>query len=120
MKNSIKLEELAMWAVSIYALTLLDAAWWWYLVLFLAPDISMLGYAAGNEIGAACYNLFHHKGIAIAIFVTGLAIKNELLQLTGITLFGHASMDRLFGYGLKLKQGFKYTHLGLIGKNNKQ
>ena len=120
MKNSIKLEELAMWAASIYGLALLDAAWWWYLLLFLAPDISMLAYVAGNEMGAACYNLFHHKGIAVAIFIAGMIMKNELLQLTGISLFGHASQDRVFGYGLKLKQGFQYTHLGLIGKNNKQ
>jgi len=25
-------------------------------------------------------------------------------------------MDRMFGYGLKTEEGFKYTHLGIIGK----
>ena len=38
------------------------------------------------------------------------------LFIAGIILFGHSSMDRMFGYGLKLKEGFKYTHLGMIGK----
>jgi len=31
-------------------------------------------------------------------------------------MFGHSSMDRMFGYGLKTEEGFKYTHLGMIGK----
>jgi hypothetical protein len=29
--------------------------------------------------------------------------------MTGIVLFGHSSMDRFFGYGLKTDEGFKYT-----------
>jgi len=43
-------------------------------------------------------------------------LKDEWMQVIGIILFGHSSMDRMFGYGLKLGQGFKYTHLGIIGK----
>ncbi len=62
------------------------------------------------------YNLFHHKGIAILIFVLGLLITDSTLQIVGILLFGHSSLDRVFGYGLKLKEGFKYTHLGLLDK----
>jgi len=27
-------------------------------------------------------------------------------------------MDRFFGYGLKLTEGFKFTHLGMIGQKN--
>jgi hypothetical protein len=38
------------------------------------------------------------------------------MQIAGIVLFGHASMDRMLGYGLKTSEGFKYTHLGIIGK----
>ena len=116
MKNILKLEEFALFAICVYALYLFKAEWWCYLLLLLGPDISMIGYAAGNKIGAASYNLFHHKGIAVAVFAIGLAINNQWLQITGIILFGHSSLDRMFGYGLKLEQGFKYTHLGMIGK----
>lgn len=116
MKNIIKLEEMAMLGLSIYALSLFNVEWWWYLLLLLGPDISMIGYAAGNKFGAAAYNLFHHKGVAVAIFATGLIMPHTWLQLTGIVLFGHSSMDRVFGYGLKTAEGFKYTHLGMIGK----
>jgi len=116
MKNILKLEEAAMFIFCIYALSLFHVDWWVYLVVLVAPDISMIGYSGGNTTGAVFYNLFHHKGIAIAIFVAGYILKDELTQLTGIVLFGHSSMDRMFGYGLKLSEGFKYTHLGLIGK----
>lgn len=116
MKNIIKLEESAMFLLSIYALYVLNADWWWYLIMLLGPDISMIGYAAGNKAGAACYNFFHHKGVAVAIFAIGMIMPDDLLQITGIVLFGHSSMDRLFGYGLKTNQGFKFTHLGIIGK----
>jgi Domain of unknown function (DUF4260) len=116
MKKILKLEETAMLALSIYALMLFHAYWWWYLLLIVGPDISMLGYTAGNKAGAACYNLFHHKAVAIIVFIIGLSVNIEALQLTGLVLFGHSSMDRILGYGLKLKDGFKYTHLGIIGK----
>ncbi len=105
-----------MFAISVYALYLLKADWWYYLLILIAPDISMLGYVGGNKTGAIAYNLFHHKGIAIALFAIGLAVNNNLVQIIGIILFGHSSMDRMFGYGLKLNEGFKYTHLGIIGK----
>jgi hypothetical protein len=38
------------------------------------------------------------------------------LQLTGVILFGHSSMDRMMRYGLKYFTGFRFTHLGKIGK----
>lgn len=116
MKNTIRLEEAAIFGLSAYVLYSLQAEWWWYLILFLGPDISMLGYMAGNKAGAFTYNLFHHKGIAVIIFITGLLLPHFLMQVTGIVLFGHASMDRMLGYGLKTTEGFKYTQLGIIGK----
>ena len=117
MKNIIKLEELALFAISIYALSLMQPPWWVYLLLALGPDISMIGYLGGNRSGAFLYNVFHHKGVAAAVFASGLLFNNFWLQVTGIVLFGHSSMDRFFGYGLKTSKGFKDTHLGLIGKN---
>ena len=116
MRNIIKLEEAAMFGLGIYALSLLHAEWWWYVLLIFGPDISMVGYLTGDKVGALCYNIAHHKGVAVAVFVTGLFIPDVLLQIIGIVLFSHSSMDRIFGYGLKTNQGFKFTHLGIIGK----
>ncbi len=64
MKRIIQLEEAAMLGISIYALYLLKVEWWFYLLLLLGPDVTMLGYVAGNTTGAITYNLFHHKAVA--------------------------------------------------------
>ncbi|WP_072995386.1 DUF4260 domain-containing protein [Pseudozobellia thermophila] len=116
MKNSLKLEELAMFGLGIYLFAMLPYAWWWFLALLLAPDIGMVGYLFGNRIGALVYNLFHHKAIAIAIYVLASYFSRPEWQLVGIILFSHSAMDRMFGYGLKYDKGFKFTHLGEIGK----
>lgn len=117
MKNLIKLEEVAMMVLSIYLFSLLPFAWWWYLALILAPDVSFLGYAAGNKAGAVVYNFFHHKAVAIAVYLIGVYQHSDIIMLIGIILLGHSCMDRFFGYGLKYFTGFGDTHLGSIGKN---
>ena len=116
MKTFLKLEELLMFTLGIYFFSLLNFDWWWFLVLILTPDIGMLGYLFSTKIGAISYNIFHHKGVAIIIYLMGVYLSIPLCQLIGIILFSHASLDRIFGYGLKYKKGFKYTHLGEIGK----
>lgn len=119
MKTTLKLEELALFLLGIFLFSQLDFAWWWFLVLILTPDIGMLGYLFGNKAGAISYNIFHHRGIAVAVYLTGVYLQSEITQLIGVILFSHAAMDRMFGYGLKYEKGFKYTHLGEIGDNSK-
>lgn len=115
MKNIIKLEELGMFLLGVYGFSLLNFSWWWFVLLLFTPDIGMFGYLFGNKIGAFCYNMFHHKGLAVLVFGIGWYINNNILELIGIILFSHSSLDRILGYGLKYKKGFKFTHLGEIG-----
>ena len=77
----------------------------------------MVGYLLGNKVGAVLYNLFHHKAIAILVMIVGLISQNLDIEIIGIILFGHSSMDRMFGYGLKHFTGFGDTHLGKIGRS---
>lgn len=116
MKNTLKLEEFAMAGIAIYYLTTLNVgiSQWWYLLLFFAPDISMLGYLLGKKVGAISYNIFHHKLLAITTLLIGFLLQNNYLLLTGTILFGHSSFDRIMGYGLKYFDGFKHTHLGMM------
>ncbi len=116
MNTIIKLEELAMFLCSILAFSTLPFAWWWFPLLILTPDISMLGYLVNNKAGAISYNFFHHKAVALSVLVIGYYLLNDYWLLAGVILFGHSSMDRTMGYGLKYFTGFKFTHLGAIGK----
>lgn len=114
MKSILKLEELFQFMLGIYLFSTLSYAWWWFLALILLPDIGMLGYLINTKIGAITYNIFHHKGLAVLIFLVGIYFEIEVVQLTGIILFSHASLDRIFGYGLKYADHFKNTHLGSL------
>ncbi len=119
MKTTIRLEEVMLLLLGCYLFMQLDLAWWWFFVLLLTPDVGMLGYLAGNKVGAVTYNVFHHRGLAIVLFLIGRSyLDMPILELVGIILFSHAAMDRIFGYGLKYEKGFKYTHLGEIGNKN--
>ncbi|MEP1095443.1 MAG: DUF4260 domain-containing protein [Cyclobacteriaceae bacterium] len=114
MNNIIKVEELLMFLFSIVLFNQTDYQWWVFLVFILAPDIGMVGYVVNAKMGAFTYNIFHHKGIALAVLCLGWFLENPMMELGGIILFGHASMDRIFGYGLKFSDSFKHTHLGKL------
>ncbi|OSZ78454.1 hypothetical protein CAP35_09435 [Chitinophagaceae bacterium IBVUCB1] len=118
MKNVLRIEELAMTAISLFALSLLniDLSWWVYVLVFFAPDISMLGYLINNKAGAISYNIFHHKAVACCVIAIGMIWHNDYTAFAGLMLFAHASFDRIMGYGLKYYTGFNDTHLGQIGR----
>jgi hypothetical protein len=119
MKYVLMLEELVITIAAIYFLSLHDLGLsiWIWLLLFFSPDISMLGYLVNNKVGAFCYNLFHHRGVALVVAAAGLfLLNNEVVLAIGTLLFAHASFDRIFGYGLKYETGFKDTHLGSLEK----
>ena len=128
MKNLLRLEELTQFLVCLGVLIVCDVQWWIYLLLLLGPDIGMLGYLASPRVGAFTYNLFHHKAVALVVILIGFGVlfgenlwsdtaTEDLEVLTvGFILYGHASMDRIFGYGLKFGDSFHHTHLGWIGK----
>ncbi len=116
MKYLLKLEETAMFLFAIFLFNHLNYNLWWFPALLFLPDLSMLGYLVNTEIGAHLYNFVHLKAVAIIIYVIGIYIMNPALQLIGIILFAHSSMDRIMGYGLKYPDSFNNTHLGIIGK----
>ncbi|SFW33465.1 protein of unknown function [Sinomicrobium oceani] len=118
MKFSLKLEELAMLVLGIYLFGQTEFSWWWFAGLFLAPDIGMIGYMRNAKTGAFTYNLLHHKGIAIALYLVGVFAQLPVLELIGTVCFAHSGFDRMLGYGLKYGDSFVHTHLGRIGKEH--
>ena len=92
-----------------------DYSWWWFAILLLAPDVSMVGYMIDTKVGAAIYNLGHSLvGPGLLLGWAWLDGPNLALAIGSVWL-AHVGMDRLFGYGLKYEDAFKHTHLGWIG-----
>lgn len=113
------LEELALFIGSVILFGLATSySWWMFALLFFLPDVSFAAYLINTKVGAWFYNLLHHKGLMIAMVLTGYFTETEWLLALGIVFLGHASFDRIFGYGLKFSDDFKHTHLGKIGVNN--
>ncbi|MBR9913371.1 MAG: DUF4260 domain-containing protein [Algicola sp.] len=117
MEKLLKLEELAMFILGIIVFSQQPFSWWWFLVLILLPDLGMLGYLINSKVGALTYNICHHKGLALCLYFIGVYLEMPIWQLIGIIILSHASLDRIFGYGLKFEDAFNHTHLGKIGKN---
>ncbi len=86
--------------------------WLLFVLLLLAPDLSMLGYQAGNATGAAVYNLAHTEVFPALLGAAGLLAGQPMLLALALIWFAHIGMDRVLGYGLKYPSGFKQTHLG--------
>ena len=115
----LKLEELGRFLFAILLFSQMDYAWWIFPACLLLPDLSMVGYIFNPKSGAWLYNLFHHKLVALLVLIIGFWMDDSAVTLAGIILFGHAAMDRIFGYGLKFQDHFNHTHLGRIGKEHK-
>ena len=116
MKNLLKIEELLLFGLALFLFWGLDYGWGAYALLFFAPDLSMIGYLANPRLGARTYNLVHHKGLAVTLYVLGSVLSIPWLMFAGTLLLGHSSFDRVFGYGLKHEDAFQNTHLGRIGR----
>lgn len=112
-------EGLAILVTSIYFYFRQKGSIWMFLLLLLVPDICMVGYLWGNKIGAIIYNFGHTLVFPILLLVTGVVIQQNLVVLLSLIWLAHIGMDRALGYGLKSTEGFKHTHLGIIGKHKK-
>jgi hypothetical protein len=85
--------------------------WLLLILLILAPDLSLIGFAGGPRVGAACYDAVHTYVLPIALGVVGvLSDASTAVQISLIWL-AHIGMDRFVGYGLKYPTGAKETHL---------
>lgn len=114
-----RLEGLAAGAVAAILYARTHASWWLFATLWLAPDLSMLGYLASPCMGARIYNAYHNYVPPVV-----LALGAVLLHLHGLWLpialiwINHIGVDRALGYGLKYADGFAFTHLGRLGKQS--
>lgn len=90
-----------------------DAGYGWLLLvlLFLAPDLSMLGYLGGPRVGALAYDVVHTYALPVALGAVGVLGGYGLATQLALVWAAHIGMDRMLGYGLKYPTAFKDTHL---------
>ena len=110
----LRLEGAAVFGASIALYIHFDFSVLPLVLLFLAPDLSFLGYLAGPRAGAATYDAVHTELWPIVIATLGVLADASVLTEVGLIWLAHIGIDRLLGYGLKYPTAFTDTHLGRV------
>jgi Domain of unknown function (DUF4260) len=86
--------------------------WGVFALLFLVPDISLLGYLrSANKRSAAFYNAVHSYVLPVALGMLAWDRSSVLGGQVALIWLSHISFDRCIGYGLKFPESFRYTHI---------
>jgi hypothetical protein len=109
----LRLEGMAVGAVSAVLYARTGASWWLFAALWLVPDLSILGYFAGPCRGSRIYNAAHTYTLPITLAVCALLFRANVLLPFALIWVNHIGVDRMMGYGLKFSNGFDWTHLGM-------
>jgi hypothetical protein len=96
-------------SVTLFAQT--GASWWLFGLLFLVPDVGLLGYVAGTRTGAVTYNLTHGLTVPLALALAGHLAGTTVLVSVALVWIAHIGFDRALGFGLKYATDFHDTHL---------
>ena len=107
----LRIEEASLLIAALLLYAHLNFSWLLFAALFLAPDLSMLGYIANPRTGAAVYNFAHVLLLPLTLFALAFATNRPHVTAIAIIWFSHIAFDRLLGYGLKYPAHFKDTHL---------
>ena len=113
----LRAEGAALLIVAVILYARLGGSWWLFAILFLAPDLSLLGYLAGARTGAVIYNAAHTLVAPALLAIVGLFLPGYILVPLALIWAAHIGFDRLLGYGLKYAAGFGFTHLGHVGRD---
>ena len=91
----VRIENGFAFVISFYIYMHLDFPIWWFFVLLLVPDITMIGYAINKEIGAIVYN-FGHSFILPLLFAIGyFSFSKDYLLIVSIIWLAHIFMDTI-------------------------
>jgi hypothetical protein len=105
------LEGAAVFTLSLLAYHWTHASWLLFVALFLAPDLSMIGYLASVRLGAITYNAVHTYVGPLALAAYGFGLGHQMILSVSLIWIAHIGLDRMLGYGLKYPTRFKDTHL---------
>lgn len=110
-KILLRAEGLAVFTAATLAFVAVDAPLWLYVLLVLAPDVSMLGYLSGPRFGSLSYNAAHTYLGPLALVGVATVWSVPLAVPVALVWAAHIGADRALGYGLKYPTAFGDTHI---------
>ena len=108
------LEGAAVLLLAAAAYFRLGHPWWLFLLLLLAPDLSLLGLMAGPRVGAVAYNAAHTTVGPLALLGIGWWVGGgqSVAVAVAFVWLAHIGLDRMVGYGLRYTDSAKRNHFG--------
>jgi hypothetical protein len=110
-KPLLHLEGAGVFIATLIAYQRSHGSWLLFALLFLVPDVSMIGYLINARIGALAYNAIHTYVGPLALGGYSLFTGEHLPMLLALIWISHVGFDRILGFGLKYPSRFKDTHL---------
>jgi hypothetical protein len=104
-------EEALVLAATLYLYGHYHFSWWLFAVLFLSPDLFMLGYLVNVKVGTVVYNFVHTEVGPIVLFLFVWILPAPQLVPYALIWLAHIAFDRTLGFGLKYPTQFRDTHL---------
>ena len=90
-------EGAAVLAVALFCYQQIHASWLLFGLLFLVPDLSMIGFAAGVRMGAAAYNLVHTEVLPVLLGIASAWTHHSRALAIALIWASHIGFDRLLG-----------------------
>ena len=112
----VRADAAVLLVITLWVVTTTSSSWTWFWVLFLAPDLSMIGYVFGPRVGAVTYNAGHLYAWPAGLLAAGVAYHASFATTAALSWIAHIAFDNVVGYGLKLPISFEQTVYGPIGK----
>jgi hypothetical protein len=106
-----RLEGAAVLIVSLFSYHWSQGSWLPFALLFLVPDLSMLGYAANVRVGAITYNAIHTYVGPLVLAGYWFGSNRPAIFWLSLIWIAHIGLDRMLGFGLKYPTRFNDTHL---------
>lgn len=111
----LRLEGVAVFAVSIALYVDADFSFLAFVLLFLVPDLAIAAYLLGRRAGAAAYNLAHLELWPLILAAAGVIADQTVLVELALIWLAHIGIDRALGYGFKYAdEDFQSTHLNRV------
>lgn len=112
-KNILRIENFLIFFTGLALFHNFSDNWLLFVLVFLIPDVSMVGYLVNKKLGAITYNLIHNYALCLFLIFFGLVFQELNLMIAASVLLSHVGIDRVFGFGLKYEE-FKKTHIQKI------
>lgn len=112
----LRLEALLVLLVTVIVYAELHGNWLLFAVLFLVPDLSLLGYLIedNGRLAAMLYNVVHCYAVPLAVGLVAWKLHSVLCERIAVIWIAHIALDRLVGFGLKYAQAPRPTHMQAV------